>query len=607
MPASRFLAALAVAFAVASLLVAPARADFAAGVEAYDGGDFTKAFAEWLPLARQGDPAAERNIGHMYRLGRGVERDPAEAVKWYRRAAEKGLARAQANLANMYLAGEGVPRDYGAAARWLYLAAVQGHVIAQYNLGQMYLSGLGVRKDPVRAMAWYNLAAKAGYQKALDKLSLLVAASGPPEIVADNVPEDSKIEVTEMPPPPAASTAAKSEEPSVAKDETAARATAEPEAQAASPPAKKPAEPGFFARLFGGGQNRNVPEAGETDETNATNTAIVADKTGATDEKDREVAATAAISPPPGPPSGPPPEKALSTVKPVEAYALPAPAPAAFDTTRQAGLSLVPEMPPPPLPSERIAQQILAGKLAASGEPYRRPAPARVTAPAPSEDTPSPPAEKAASVTVVAPLPTLRLQPSMPRAMRPSEKEARRILAGKLAASGDPYRQTALSGFFSPTVRFDWDRILKKGPQAKRLDAAIEAAAEARKAPMPPEEELTFGTKTRLIRTSNDSGLNAIEAGLLAYRARDYATAMAYWLPLAHAGRTRAQFYVGGLYHDGTGVAADRTEAYMWWAIAAERGYLPAVSARDQLATQLTDADRRQAEARARAWRPTRP
>ncbi len=606
MPASRFLAALAVAFAVAALLVVPARADFAAGVEAYDGGDFTKAFAEWLPLARQGDPAAERNIGHMYRLGRGVERDPAKAVKWYRRAAEKGLARAQANLANMYLAGEGVPRDYGAAARWLYLAAVQGHVIAQYNLGQMYLSGLGVRKDPVRAMAWYNLAAKAGYQKALDKLSLLVAASGPPEIVADNVLEDGKIEVTEMPPPPAASTAAKSEKPSVAKDEAVARATAEPEAQAAaSPPAEKPAKPGFFARLFGGGQNRNVPEAGEADEPDTTNTAIVADKTGATDEKDREVAASAAISSPPGPPSGPPSEKALSTVKPVEAYALPAPA--AFDATRQAGLSLVPAIPPPPSPSERIARQILAGKLAASGEPYRRSAPARLAAPAPPEDTPSPPAKKAATVAVEVPLTTLRLQPAMPRAMRPSEKEAWQILAGKLAASGDPYRQTALSGFFSPTVRFDWDRILKKGPQAKRLDAAIEAAAEAGKAPMPPEEELTFGTKTRLIRTSNDSGLNAIEAGLLAYRARDYATAMAYWLPLAHAGRTRAQFYVGGLYHDGTGVAADRTEAYMWWAIAAERGYLPAVSARDQLATQLSDADRRQAEARARAWRPTRP
>ena len=44
----------------------------------------------------------------MYANGRGVEQDDAEAVKWYRLAAEQGDADAQANLGTMaYHNGKG--------------------------------------------------------------------------------------------------------------------------------------------------------------------------------------------------------------------------------------------------------------------------------------------------------------------------------------------------------------------------------------------------------------------------------------------------------------------------------------------------------------------
>jgi len=45
----------------------------------------------------------------MYQFGRGVFQDDAEAVKWYRLAAEQGDANAQFNLGGMYEDGEGVP------------------------------------------------------------------------------------------------------------------------------------------------------------------------------------------------------------------------------------------------------------------------------------------------------------------------------------------------------------------------------------------------------------------------------------------------------------------------------------------------------------------
>ncbi len=62
----------------------------------------------------------------MYDNGEGVPQDYAEAVKWYRLAAEQGDASAQYNLGIMYINGKGVPQDYAEAVKWYRLAAEQG-------------------------------------------------------------------------------------------------------------------------------------------------------------------------------------------------------------------------------------------------------------------------------------------------------------------------------------------------------------------------------------------------------------------------------------------------------------------------------------------------
>ena len=59
-------------------------------------------------------------------IGQGVPQDYAEAVKWYRLAAEQGYAAAQYNLGVMYDNGQGVPQDYAEAVKWYRLAAEQG-------------------------------------------------------------------------------------------------------------------------------------------------------------------------------------------------------------------------------------------------------------------------------------------------------------------------------------------------------------------------------------------------------------------------------------------------------------------------------------------------
>jgi hypothetical protein len=59
----------------------------------------------------------------------------------------------------MYRDGDGVPQNDAEAVRFFRLAADQGHAEAQNNLGVRYDSGRGVPQDFVQAHTWYNLEA----------------------------------------------------------------------------------------------------------------------------------------------------------------------------------------------------------------------------------------------------------------------------------------------------------------------------------------------------------------------------------------------------------------------------------------------------------------
>ena len=56
-------------------VTAPARADFFDGAQAYQRGDYVSAAKAWRPLARQGQPVAEFNMGVLYYRGLGVPLD----------------------------------------------------------------------------------------------------------------------------------------------------------------------------------------------------------------------------------------------------------------------------------------------------------------------------------------------------------------------------------------------------------------------------------------------------------------------------------------------------------------------------------------------------
>jgi TPR repeat protein len=107
--------------------VTAASADNAAGVSAYLSGDYQTAREEFLAAAEEGSAEAELNLAFFYYNGRGVERDLAEAVRWFERAAEDGNATAQYMLAGAYLKGVTVEADVRTALHWYDAAASQGH------------------------------------------------------------------------------------------------------------------------------------------------------------------------------------------------------------------------------------------------------------------------------------------------------------------------------------------------------------------------------------------------------------------------------------------------------------------------------------------------
>jgi TPR repeat protein/S1-C subfamily serine protease len=120
------------------------------------------AFREFMPLALAGDSTAQYNLGVLYSHGEGVPQNHAEAARWYRRAADQGLADAQTKLGAMYVLGQGVPQNDAEAVRWYRMAAAQGEALAQFSLGVMYHHGQGVPQDYAEAARWCRMAADQG-------------------------------------------------------------------------------------------------------------------------------------------------------------------------------------------------------------------------------------------------------------------------------------------------------------------------------------------------------------------------------------------------------------------------------------------------------------
>lgn len=96
----------------------------------WEAGEYGRIFSGLLPLAEQGYPLAECQVGYFYAQGLGVERDLDRALLWTRRAAEHGDRDGQFNLGCFYEEGTVLARSMEQAALWYQRAARQGHTEA---------------------------------------------------------------------------------------------------------------------------------------------------------------------------------------------------------------------------------------------------------------------------------------------------------------------------------------------------------------------------------------------------------------------------------------------------------------------------------------------
>ncbi|WP_460020941.1 tetratricopeptide repeat protein [Magnetospira thiophila] len=126
------------------LFALPARADFDAGMAAYEAKDYATAYREWRPLAEAGDPRAQYWLADLYRFGLGQLINYKTALYWYKQAA-------------------------------LQTEDVDINRRAVYALGYMVNNAQGVERDTDKALCLYKTSSEMGYANAQWALCLLYA------------------------------------------------------------------------------------------------------------------------------------------------------------------------------------------------------------------------------------------------------------------------------------------------------------------------------------------------------------------------------------------------------------------------------------------------
>lgn len=189
--------------------VSQALADFEKGLLALRKGDYTSSFREFRSLAEHGHAKSQLQLGIMYEMGLGTEKDYSEAAKWYQKAAIKGEKEAQKRLLEMkkkgrnanshppipenytgnitepqtqfdigvmYYKGIGVDKNPNTAYRWFYMAANQGHAQAQNYVAVMLSKGIGTKPNSSKAYTWFLEAAEQGCADAQFNLGLQLSS-----------------------------------------------------------------------------------------------------------------------------------------------------------------------------------------------------------------------------------------------------------------------------------------------------------------------------------------------------------------------------------------------------------------------------------------------
>ena len=129
--------------------------------------DYPEALKWYRKSAERGELVSQYMTGYLitYKI-QGARQDNVEAVEWFRKAAEQGHAAAQIILGFSYFEGRVVPKNYTEAFKWFLKGASKYEGYGGQNPEDKYFNGSTLPQDPAEKEKWYRLAAEAEYANA---------------------------------------------------------------------------------------------------------------------------------------------------------------------------------------------------------------------------------------------------------------------------------------------------------------------------------------------------------------------------------------------------------------------------------------------------------
>jgi TPR repeat protein len=130
-------------------------------------GHDAEAVVWYRKAADAGDLPSLFRLGQLLQMGKGVPQNALDATAKIKQAAESDYQPAFIVLAQRYEQGIGVPRrSDNNAYIWYLKAAERGDVPAQAKVGDMLSRGKGIDKDEAAAVTWFQKAADRGNRDA---------------------------------------------------------------------------------------------------------------------------------------------------------------------------------------------------------------------------------------------------------------------------------------------------------------------------------------------------------------------------------------------------------------------------------------------------------
>jgi TPR repeat protein len=128
-----------------------------------------------MPLANEGNPEAQYNMGWLYANGIGARVDVPTALYWWEKAAASNHAPSQFSLGMVYLTGDGktIRKNVPEAIHWHMRSARNGYEEAQEMMRQLYKT----RKRAVQKL-YPDIAGEPYCESLREKLIAAARASG---------------------------------------------------------------------------------------------------------------------------------------------------------------------------------------------------------------------------------------------------------------------------------------------------------------------------------------------------------------------------------------------------------------------------------------------